>query len=51
MAYVEADVARRARQADEEGKPARLAVNVRGTAEPAVLMPLPFYDRLRHRPA
>jgi aminomethyltransferase len=51
MAYVEADVARQARQADEEGKPGRLAVDVRGSAEPAVLMPLPFYDRLGHRPA
>jgi aminomethyltransferase len=51
MAYVEADVARQARQADEEGKPGRLAVDVRGSAEPAVLMPLPFYQRLRHRPA
>jgi aminomethyltransferase len=47
MAYVEADVARQARQADEEGKPGLLAVDVRGSAEPAVLMPLPFY----HRPA
>jgi aminomethyltransferase len=51
MAYVEADVARQARRADEEGKPGRLAVDVRGSAEPAVLMPLPFYDRLRHRQA
>jgi aminomethyltransferase len=47
MAYVEAGVTRQARQADEEGKPGRLAVDVRGSAEPAVLMPLPFY----HRPA
>src|SRR5215471_17317206 len=47
MAYVEADVAHRARQAEEEGRPGRLAVDVRGRAEPAVLMPLPFY----HRPA
>jgi aminomethyltransferase len=51
MAYVEADVARQARQVGEEGKPGRLAVDVRGSAEPAVLMPLPFYHRLRHRPA
>jgi aminomethyltransferase len=45
MAYVEADVARQARQAEEEGKPGTLAVDVRGSAEPAVLMPLPFYHR------
>jgi aminomethyltransferase len=51
MAYVEADVARQERQAEEEGKPARLAVDVRGSAEPAVLMPLPFYHRLHHRPS
>jgi aminomethyltransferase len=47
MAYLEADVARRARQAEQDGKPSRLAVDVRGSAEPAVLVPLPFY----HRPA
>jgi hypothetical protein len=47
MAYVEADVARQARQAEQEGKPSQLAVDVRGSAEPAVLVPLPFY----HRPA
>ena len=47
MAYVEADVARHAREDEEEGKPSRLAVDVRGSAEPAVLVPLPFY----HRPA
>jgi aminomethyltransferase len=52
MAYVEADVALQARQADEEeGKPGRLAVDVRGSAEPADLMPLPFYHRLHHRPS
>jgi aminomethyltransferase len=47
MAYVEADIARQARQAEEDGKPSRLAVDVRGSAEPAALVPLPFY----HRPA
>jgi aminomethyltransferase len=47
MAYVEADVARQARQAEQDGKPSRLAVDVRGNAEPAALVPLPFY----HRPA
>jgi aminomethyltransferase len=47
MAYLEADVARQARQAGQEGTPGRLAVDVRGSAEPAALVPLPFY----HRPA
>ncbi len=47
MAYLEADVARQARQAEQDGKPSRLAVDVRGSAEPAALVPLPFY----HRPA
>jgi aminomethyltransferase len=47
MAYVEADVARRARQDEKDGRPGQLAVDVRGRAEPAVLVPLPFY----HRPA
>ncbi|HEY7015310.1 MAG TPA: glycine cleavage system aminomethyltransferase GcvT [Streptosporangiaceae bacterium] len=46
MAYVDADVARQAREAGD-GAPGRLAVDVRGSAEPAVLVPLPFY----HRPA
>ena len=44
MAYVDADVAR---QAGADGAPGRLAVDVRGSAEPAALVPLPFY----HRPA
>ena len=47
MAYVEAGVARQARQAEQDGKPSQLAVDVRGRAEPAALVPLPFY----HRPA
>jgi aminomethyltransferase len=47
MAYVEADVVRQAREAEADGKPTRLAVDIRGSAEPAVLVPLPFY----HRPA
>jgi aminomethyltransferase len=45
MAYLEADVARQARRAEEEGKPSRLAVDVRGSAEPVALVPLPFYHR------
>jgi hypothetical protein len=47
MAYVEADVVRQAREAEADGKPNRLAVDIRGSAEPAVLVALPFY----HRPA
>jgi aminomethyltransferase len=47
MAYVEADVARQAREAGPDGAPSRLAVDIRGRAEPAVAVPLPFY----HRPA
>jgi aminomethyltransferase len=45
MAYVEADVALEARQAEQDGEPSRLAVDVRGNAEPADLVPLPFYRR------
>jgi aminomethyltransferase len=44
MAYLDPDVARQA-AADTAGN--RLAVDVRGSAEPAVLVSLPFY----HRPA
>jgi aminomethyltransferase len=44
MAYLDPDVARQA-AADTAGS--RLAVDVRGSAEPAVLVSLPFY----HRPA
>jgi aminomethyltransferase len=44
MAYLEADVARQAREAGPD-EPARLAVDVRGNAEPAALVPLPFYRR------
>jgi aminomethyltransferase len=47
MAYVEANVMRQARQAGADGAHGRLAVDVRGSAEPAVSVPLPFY----HRPA
>jgi aminomethyltransferase len=42
MAYLDPDVARQA-AGDAAGD--RLAVDVRGTAEPAVLVPLPFYSR------
>jgi aminomethyltransferase len=46
MAYVEADVARQAIQdhgGGEHGE--RLAVDIRGNAEPAAMVPLPFYRR------
>jgi aminomethyltransferase len=42
MAYIDQDVARQAAGDDAGG---RLAVDVRGTAEPSVLVPLPFYRR------
>ena len=45
MAYVEPDVASEARQAEQEGEHGRLAIDVRGSAEPADLVPLPFYRR------
>ncbi len=45
MAYVDAHVALEARQAEQDGEPGRLAVDVRGNAEAADLVPLPFYRR------
>jgi aminomethyltransferase len=45
MAYVEPRVAELARQAEQDGKPGQLAIDVRGSAEPADLVPLPFYRR------
>jgi aminomethyltransferase len=45
MAYMEPDVAQQAREDDAEGKPSRLAVDIRGRAEPAELVRLPFYRR------
>ena len=46
MAYVEPGVALEARQAEREnGEPGRLAVDIRGNAEPADIVPLPFYRR------
>jgi glycine cleavage system T protein (aminomethyltransferase) len=45
MAYMEPDVARQAREDDAEGKPSRLAIDIRGRAEPAELVRLPFYRR------
>jgi aminomethyltransferase len=45
MAYVDGRVARDARQAQADGEQDRLAIDVRGSAEPADLVPLPFYRR------
>jgi aminomethyltransferase len=45
MAYVEPGVAAQARAAGPGSGPGRLAVDVRGNAEPADLVPLPFYRR------
>jgi aminomethyltransferase len=45
MAYVEPDVARQARQGPGDGERGRLAVDIRGSAEPAAIVPLPFYRR------
>jgi aminomethyltransferase len=52
MAYLDADAARLARAAgDTEGdgvqpvNDGRLAIDIRGSAEPAALVPLPFYRR------
>jgi aminomethyltransferase len=45
MAYLPPRVASEARQAEHSGEHGRLAVDVRGSAEPADLVPLPFYRR------
>jgi aminomethyltransferase len=45
IAYVAADVASEAREAGPDSGPDRLAVDVRGNAEPADLVSLPFYRR------
>jgi aminomethyltransferase len=45
MAYVAARVASQAREAGPDSGPDQLAIDVRGTAEPADLVPLPFYRR------
>jgi aminomethyltransferase len=45
MAYVAPDVAVRARNAAQDGGPGTLAVDIRGSAVPADLVPLPFYRR------
>jgi len=42
MAYLDPAVARQADGGDGQG---RLAVDIRGSAEPAILVPLPFYRR------
>jgi aminomethyltransferase len=48
MAYLQADAAKLATEALESGHPdgnGRLAIDIRGSAEPAALTPLPFYRR------
>ena len=45
MAYVTPRAALQARQSDQDGEHGRLAVDIRGSAEPADLVPLPFYRR------
>jgi len=45
MAYVEADVARQAAADPGDGERGRFAIDIRGSAEPADLVPLPFYRR------
>ena len=42
LAYLDPDVAQ---QAERDADRSRLAVDIRGSAEPAVLVPLPFYRR------
>jgi aminomethyltransferase len=42
MAYLDPGAAR---QAEEDGAAGRLAVDIRGSAEPATVVPLPFYRR------
>jgi len=44
MAYVTAEMAAEARSATGASE-GRLAVDIRGSAEPAELVPLPFYKR------
>jgi aminomethyltransferase len=44
MAYVPAEIAAKARSATGTSE-GRLAVDIRGSAEPAALVPLPFYKR------
>jgi aminomethyltransferase len=45
MAYVEADVARQVAGVPGDGGRGRFAIDIRGSAEPADLVPLPFYRR------
>ena len=45
MAYVEPLVASQARETERRDQHGRLAIDVRGSAEPAELVPLPFYRR------
>jgi aminomethyltransferase len=49
MAYLDAEAAEEAQQAADRGAEAggrdRLAIDIRGSAEPAALISLPFYRR------
>jgi aminomethyltransferase len=45
MAYVTPRAALQAREPEQDGERGRLAVDIRGSAEPADLVPLPFYRR------
>lgn len=45
MAYLNAEASDAARQAAADGAAAELWVDIRGSAEPAALVPLPFYKR------
>ena len=45
MAYLTAEASDAARQAAAEGAAAELWIDIRGSAEPAALVPLPFYKR------
>ncbi len=45
MAYLTAEASGAARQAAADGAAAELWIDIRGSAEPAALVPLPFYKR------
>jgi aminomethyltransferase len=50
MAYVEPEVATGAAAGPDGAPDGRLAVDIRGRAEPAALTPLPFYHRTHEQP-
>ena len=45
MAYLDADATREAQETEHHGSRDRLAIDIRGSAEPAELIALPFYRR------